>query len=63
MRIGMVGYQFMGRAHAHAYRTAPYFFPIQSNIELAAVCGRARRVSPPLPSARDGSPITPTGAR
>lgn len=40
MRIGMVGYQFMGRAHSHAYRTAPTFFPIQGPIELAAVCGR-----------------------
>lgn len=39
MRIGMVGYQFMGRAHAHAYRTAPYFFPIKSDVQLAAVCG------------------------
>lgn len=40
MRIGMVGYQFMGRAHSHAYRTAPYFFNIKNKVELAAVCGR-----------------------
>lgn len=40
MRIGMVGYQFMGRAHSHAYRTAPNFFPIQDDVELVAVCGR-----------------------
>lgn len=40
MRIGMVGYKFMGRAHSHAFRTAPYFFDIKENVELVAVCGR-----------------------
>ncbi len=40
MRIGMVGYKFMGKAHSHAYRTAPYFFGIKGPVELAAVCGR-----------------------
>ncbi len=40
MRIGMVGYKFMGKAHSHAYRTAPYFFDIKDEVELAAVCGR-----------------------
>ena len=40
MRIGMVGYKFMGKAHSHAYRTAPYFFDIKGPVELAAVCGR-----------------------
>jgi len=40
MKIGMVGYKFMGRAHAHAYRTAPYFFDIKDEVELVAVCGR-----------------------
>ncbi len=40
MRIGMVGYKFMGRAHSHAYHTAPHFFDLKDDIELAAVCGR-----------------------
>lgn len=40
MRIGMVGYKFMGRAHSHAYRTAPHFFGISDKVELVAVCGR-----------------------
>jgi predicted dehydrogenase len=40
MKIGMVGYKFMGRAHSHAYRTAPHFFDIKGPVELAAVCGR-----------------------
>jgi predicted dehydrogenase len=40
MKIGMVGYKFMGKAHSHAYRTAPYFFDISEPVELVAVCGR-----------------------
>ena len=40
MRIGMVGYKFMGRAHSQAYHTAPNFFDLEDDIELAAVCGR-----------------------
>jgi predicted dehydrogenase len=40
MKIGMVGYKFMGKAHSHAYHTAPYFFDISEPVELVAVCGR-----------------------
>lgn len=40
MRIGMVGYKFMGRAHSHAYHTAPHFFDIKNEVQLVAVCGR-----------------------
>ncbi len=40
MRIGMVGYKFMGKAHSHAYHTAPYFFDIKADVETVAVCGR-----------------------
>lgn len=40
MKIGMVGYKFMGKAHSHAYHTAPHFFDIREPVELVAVCGR-----------------------
>jgi len=40
VKIGMVGYKFMGKAHSHAYHTAPYFFDISEPVELVAVCGR-----------------------
>jgi len=40
MKIGMVGYKFMGKAHSYAYHTAPYFFDITEPVELVAVCGR-----------------------
>ena len=28
LRVGMVGYAFMGAAHSHAWRTAPRFFDL-----------------------------------
>ena len=40
VRIGMIGYKFMGKAHSHAYRDMPFYF--DSNVEpvLQAICGR-----------------------
>ncbi|HEV8636453.1 MAG TPA: Gfo/Idh/MocA family oxidoreductase [Chloroflexota bacterium] len=39
--IGMIGYEFMGRAHANAYRKIPYtFWPPPVQPRLVAVCGR-----------------------
>src|SRR5581483_8382694 len=40
LRIGVVGYAFMGRAHAHAWRTAPRFFDLARTPELTAIAGR-----------------------
>lgn len=40
LRVGMVGYSFMGAAHAHAWRTAPRFFPLELAPQLTAVAGR-----------------------
>ncbi len=36
----MVGYAFMGRAHAHAWRTAGRFFELARAPELTAIAGR-----------------------
>ncbi|GIG62490.1 oxidoreductase [Longispora fulva] len=41
LRVGMVGYSFMGTAHAHAWRTAGRFFDLPRAPVLAAVCGRS----------------------
>jgi len=38
----MIGYQFMGRAHANAWRQAGRFFELPFDLELRVVCGRAR---------------------
>jgi predicted dehydrogenase len=40
LRVGMVGYAFMGAAHSHAWRTAPRFFDLPLHPELSAVAGR-----------------------
>ena len=40
VRVGMVGYKFMGKAHSNAYRALPMFFPDAPKPEMKAVCGR-----------------------
>ena len=39
-RIAMIGYQFMGRAHANAWRQAGHFCKPALTPELKVVCGR-----------------------
>ncbi|MCM3632680.1 MULTISPECIES: Gfo/Idh/MocA family protein [Paenibacillus] len=40
VRIGMVGYKFMGKAHSNAYRVLPMFFPNSAVPQMKAICGR-----------------------
>ena len=40
MRIGLLGYGWIARAHAHALRTLDHIAPLPRRIELAAVAGR-----------------------
>ena len=40
LRIGLIGYGFMGRAHANAIRQVPHFFKTGRKPVLQAVCGR-----------------------
>ena len=40
LRVGMVGYKFMGKAHSHAYRDLPMFFPHTIRPIMQAICGR-----------------------
>lgn len=42
LRVGLIGYKFMGKAHSNAYRQAPRFFDLPVEIELATLCGRSR---------------------
>lgn len=42
LRIGIVGYGFMGRAHSNAYRQVNRFFELDTEPVLKAVCGRNR---------------------
>ncbi|KIL42518.1 dehydrogenase [Gordoniibacillus kamchatkensis] len=40
VRVGMVGYKFMGKAHSHAYRDLPMFFPQTARPVMKLICGR-----------------------
>ncbi|BBH24724.1 oxidoreductase [Paenibacillus baekrokdamisoli] len=40
VRVGMIGYKFMGKAHSNAYRALPMFFPAVWKPEMKAICGR-----------------------
>ncbi|WP_445612408.1 Gfo/Idh/MocA family protein [Geobacillus sp. YF-1] len=40
IRIGMVGYKFMGKAHSHAFRDLPFYFDTDVIPFLQAIAGR-----------------------
>jgi predicted dehydrogenase len=40
LRVGMVGYAFMGAAHSQGWRTAARVFDLPLNPVMAAICGR-----------------------
>lgn len=43
MGIGILGYAFMGKAHAHAWKSIPtYFWPPPALPRLVAICGRTK---------------------
>ncbi|HYF93285.1 MAG TPA: Gfo/Idh/MocA family oxidoreductase [Symbiobacteriaceae bacterium] len=42
LRIGMVGYKFMGKAHSNAYRSVARFMDVPFTPVLQAICGRDR---------------------
>src|SRR6476469_2667926 len=44
LRVGLIGYAFMGAAHSHAWRTAPHFFdlPLRPELSVLAVCDGAK---------------------
>lgn len=42
LNIGLLGYGFMGRAHANAYRKVNNFFDLAYRPVLQAVCGRSK---------------------
>ncbi len=40
LRVAMIGHAFMGAAHSQAWRTAPHFFDLPLDPEMAVVVGR-----------------------
>ena len=39
--VGMIGHNFMGKAHSNAWRQAPRFFDLPADIRLDTICGRS----------------------
>ena len=43
VRVGLIGYNFMGRAHSNAYRQVPFYWPeLKSQPVLQVLCGRTQ---------------------
>ncbi|MBS1714680.1 MAG: Gfo/Idh/MocA family oxidoreductase [Armatimonadetes bacterium] len=40
LTVGLIGYQFMGKAHSNAYRQANRFFDLPRQIRMKTLCGR-----------------------
>ena len=40
LAVGMIGYNFMGKAHSNAWRQAGRFFDLPADVEMHTVCGR-----------------------
>lgn len=40
LALGLVGYNFMGKAHSNAWRQAPRFFELPADLRLKTICGR-----------------------
>ena len=40
LNVGLIGYQFMGKAHSNAYRQVNRFFDLPYQVGLHTVCGR-----------------------
>jgi predicted dehydrogenase len=40
LNIGLIGYQFMGKAHSNAYRQVGRFFDLPVDVHMHTICGR-----------------------
>src|SRR5438132_7469346 len=42
LAVGLIGYNFMGKAHSNGWRQAPHFFDLPAALRLKTICGRNR---------------------
>lgn len=40
LSVGLIGYQFMGKAHSNAYRQVNRFFDLPRQVRMKTICGR-----------------------
>jgi len=50
IKIGLIGYKFMGKAHSHAYKDVGLFFQLSIRPIMKVICGRSKK---PLSIAKD----------
>jgi hypothetical protein len=62
LRVGMVGYAFMGAAHSQAWRIVNRVFDLPIRARMVAVCGRDAERCPRPRSGWVGTRRSPTGA-
>jgi len=43
LRVALIGYGFMGKAHSNAWRQAPRFFELPAEVIMSTLCGRDAR--------------------
>jgi predicted dehydrogenase len=42
LAVGLIGYNFMGKAHSNAWRQISHFFDLPAHVRLKTICGRNR---------------------
>ncbi|HEV2045021.1 MAG TPA: Gfo/Idh/MocA family oxidoreductase [Chthoniobacterales bacterium] len=42
LAVGLIGYNFMGKAHSNAWRQISHFFNLPATVQLKTICGRNR---------------------
>ena len=45
IRVGLIGYGFMGRTHSNAYSQVNHFFDVPYRPELKVICGLEQPVA------------------
>ena len=43
LKVGMIGYKFMGKTHSNAWRQVDKFFPVSAQPVLHTICGRDKK--------------------
>ena len=43
LRVALIGYGFMGKAHSNAWRQAPRYFELPAELRMSTLCGRDGR--------------------
>jgi hypothetical protein len=62
LAVGLIGYKFMGKAHANGWRQAPHFFDLPANLRLKTICGETRPQLKEPPHNSAGKTPKPIGA-